>query len=66
MFQSPGLRFAIFGLLLFLAGAASMLALPYLVGIVAMMLGGLAVWSGFVWTMLEYYGQGTEGSGNQD
>jgi hypothetical protein len=34
----------------------SLLVLPGYVGVVAMLAGGMGVWSGFIWTLFGYYG----------
>ena len=54
--RSSGLRLSLFGACVFLAGAASLVLLPKGVSILAMLAGGMCVWSGFIWTMFHYYG----------
>ena len=56
--DSPGLRLALVGAAVFLAGALSLIFLPDPVGVVAMLAGGLGVWIGFIWTLLGYYVRG--------
>jgi hypothetical protein len=54
MLQSRGLRLALAGFALLLLGAA-MLLLSKIVAVVMMLSGGMAVWSGFIWTLFQYY-----------
>ncbi|HLF78393.1 MAG TPA: hypothetical protein VJB57_13000 [Dehalococcoidia bacterium] len=54
MLQSPGLRLAFAGFVLLIAGAG-VLFLSNAAGVAMMLVGGMAVFSGFVWTLLQYY-----------
>jgi hypothetical protein len=54
MLQSRGLRLALAGFVLLLLGAATLL-ISKLAAVVLMLTGGMAVWSGFIWTLFQYY-----------
>lgn len=51
----PGLRLSAIGGVVFLAGLLSLLVLPAVVSVVAMLMGGMGVWSGFLWTLFSWY-----------
>ena len=54
MFTSRGFKLASAGFVLLLGGAAVLLVSKP-AGVAMMLLGGMAVFSGFIWTLLEYY-----------
>jgi len=58
--QSPGLRVSIAGAVVFAFGLVSLLVLPVVIGLVAILAGGLAVWGGFIQTLFSYYGPSSE------
>lgn len=60
MLQSPGLRVSLAGAVLFALGLLSLIVLPLAIGLVLMIVGGLAVWGGFIRTLFTYYGPGAE------
>jgi hypothetical protein len=45
-----------FGSIVFLFGLFALVFLPLAVGLAGLMIGGLGVWSGFIWTLFSYYG----------
>jgi hypothetical protein len=51
----PGLRLSAIGLVVFLAGIISLLVLPAGVAVAVMLIGGMGVWSGFLWTLFAWY-----------
>jgi hypothetical protein len=53
--QSSGFRLTLIGAVVFLVGLASLAVLPAVVAIVGMSVGGLAVFGGFIWTLLSFY-----------
>lgn len=59
MLSSLGLRIAVAGGLVLLAGAISLLFLPKAISIAALIAGGMGVWIGFVQTMLAWYRGGS-------
>ena len=60
MLQSPGLRVSLVGAFIFAFGLISLLFLPAMIGLTALLLGGFAVWGGFIRTLFTYYGPGSE------
>lgn len=56
MLQTPGLRISLAGGLVFFIGLLSLLALPLPIALAALVIGGFAVWGGFIWTLFSYYG----------
>lgn len=57
MLSSPGLRLSLYGGVVFLIGVVSLLFLPWGIPAAAMFVGGVAVWAGFLQTILHYYTQ---------
>ena len=55
MLHSAGLRLSAAGGLVFLVSLVGLLVLPDAIAAFGMLAGGLAVWAGFVWTLLSYY-----------
>ena len=51
----PGLRLSLVGAAVFILGIVSLLFLPDAIAVIAMLVGGVATWSGFVWTLLAWY-----------
>jgi hypothetical protein len=49
------LRLSAAGGLVFLVSLVGLLVLPDAIAAFGMLAGGLAVWAGFVWTLLSYY-----------
>ena len=60
LFQSPGLRVSLVGAVIFALGLISLLLLPLAIGLVMLLVGGFAVWGGFIWTLFSYYGPSSE------
>jgi hypothetical protein len=54
MLRHPGLRLSIAGFAVLLLGAAT-LAVSNIAAVVLMLAGGMAVWVGFLWTLLQLY-----------
>ena len=54
--QTPGLRLSLIGAVVFLFGLLSLIVLPMAIGMLAILIGGFAVWGGFIWTLFSYYG----------
>jgi hypothetical protein len=54
-FRHPGLRLSLIGGIVFLFGAATLLVLPEVVAAALMLVGGMGVWSGFIWTLFSWY-----------
>ena len=57
MLRHRGLRLSAAGAAVFLTSLVSLLFLPGLVAAAGMLVGGLCVWAGFIWTLLVYYTQ---------
>lgn len=57
LLKSKGLRLSIVGAIVVGLSMAALLALPDVIPGLAMMIGGLAVIGGFVWTLAEMYAQ---------
>ncbi len=53
---SAGLRFSAIGALVFVLGLVSLVFLPPIIGIIGILVGGFAVWGGFIRTLFMYYG----------
>ena len=51
----PGLRLSAIGGVVFLAGMLTLLFLPAAVSVFVMLAGGMGVWSGFIWTLFNWY-----------
>ena len=51
----PGLRLSAIGGVVFIAGLLSLLVLPGAISVVVMLAGGMAVWTGFIWTLFSWY-----------
>ncbi len=60
MMQTPGLRMSLIGAVAFFFGLISLLFLPLAVALAGLLLGGIAVWGGFIWTLFSYYGPSNE------
>jgi hypothetical protein len=60
LLQTPGLRVSLAGAVVFAFGLISLLVLPVVIGLAAILLGGLAVWGGFIMTLFSYYGPASE------
>jgi hypothetical protein len=56
MLQTPGLRVSLAGAVVFFFGMLAILILPLAVAMATLLLGGFAVWGGFIWTLFSYYG----------
>lgn len=63
MLQSPGLRISLAGAVVFAFGLVALALLPSYVGLVALLVGGLTVWGGFIRTLFGYYVPGEPPSG---
>jgi hypothetical protein len=61
MLNTPGLRVSLIGGVVFFFGLISLLFLPLVIAMAALLLGGFAVWGGFIWTLFSYYGPTGEG-----
>ncbi|MPZ50663.1 MAG: hypothetical protein GEU75_15425 [Dehalococcoidia bacterium] len=55
MFKSRGLRISTIGAGIFLLSLVGLVFLPNLVPMLAMMVGGVMVWLGFIMTIFGYY-----------
>ena len=55
MLKTPGLRLSLVGGLVVAIGLIALVFLPDTLPAVAMMLGGLAVIGGFVWSLAQFY-----------
>jgi hypothetical protein len=53
--RSRGLRISLVGSAVFLAGILGLLVLPTAVAVAPMLIGGLIVWAGFIWTLMAFY-----------
>ena len=53
--DQPGLKLSLVGAFVFVAGILSLLLLPAAIAVGAMLIGGMAAWSGFVWTLFDWY-----------
>ncbi len=53
--KHPGLRLSFVGAGVFILGIVSLLVLPAALGVAAMLVGGMVAWSGFIWTLLNWY-----------
>jgi hypothetical protein len=53
--QSKGLRLSAIGAVIFLLSIVSLVFLPNLGPVIGMLIGGVCVWAGFIWTILTYY-----------
>ena len=61
--QSPGMRLAAFGAILFLLSTAALLAfMPKGPAALGMLIGGMCVWFGFIWTIFSFYASGSHRS----
>ena len=56
MLQSPGLRLSLAGAAVLAFGLVALILLPAYVGLAALLIGGFAVWGGFIRTLFTYYG----------
>ncbi len=54
MLKSKGLRFALAGLAVFFVGILALLV-SKVAGVVLILAGGMAVWGGFIGTLIGYY-----------
>lgn len=59
--QSPGLRLSFVGGAIFAIGLVSLLLLPPIIGLLAILVGGFTVWGGFIRTLFAYYGPESRG-----
>jgi len=59
MLNTPGLRLSLIGGIIFALGLVALIFLPAVVGLLGLLIGGFAVWGGFLWTIFSYYGPGT-------
>ena len=53
--RSPGLRLAIVGAVIFVLSVLALIVLPNGPPVAGMLVGGLCVWVGFIWTIFSYY-----------
>jgi hypothetical protein len=51
----PGLRLSAIGGVIFLVSLLSMLVLPHALSVAGMLVGGMGVWIGFLWTLFAWY-----------
>lgn len=56
------LRLSAIGVLIFLLAITSLLYLPDGISIVAMLIGGMLVWGGFIWTIFTAYSPPQQGN----
>jgi hypothetical protein len=49
------LRLSVSGAVIFLVSIVALIFLPNAVPIAGILLGGMLVWIGFIWTLLSYY-----------
>jgi hypothetical protein len=57
LLHSRSLRLSLIGVVVFALGVLSLLVLPAAISIAGILVGGMAVWAGFIWTLLTYYMQ---------
>ena len=57
MLSHRGLRLSVIGAVIFLVNVVALIFLPNLVPGIGMLVGGMLVWSGFIWTLMSYYTQ---------
>ena len=53
--RSRGLRVSLAGAVLFFAGLGALAFLPKALAVLAILVGGMIVWGGFLWTIFGYY-----------
>jgi hypothetical protein len=53
--HASGFRLSLAGGVVFLVGLIGLVVLPDVLPAVVMMAGGIAVWVGFIWTLLSFY-----------
>ena len=53
--RSRGLRLSLAGAVLFFAGLGALAFLPKALAVLAILVGGMLVWGGFLWTIFGYY-----------
>lgn len=58
MINSPGIRLSLAGGIVVVVSLIALIVLPDTVPAIAMMLGGLAVIGGFVWSLAHFYSGG--------
>ena len=58
MINSPGIRLSLAGGIVVVVSLIALIVLPDTVPALAMMLGGLAVIGGFVWSLAHFYSGG--------
>jgi hypothetical protein len=51
----PGLRLSAIGGVVFIASLLTLLVAPPAVSVAGMIIGGIGVWSGFLWTLFAWY-----------
>jgi len=56
----PGLRLSAIGGVVFIASLTTLLFAPPAVSVAAMIVGGMGVWSGFLWTLFSWYSPPSE------
>jgi hypothetical protein len=61
--HSAGLRVSLAGAVIFVISVVALIFVPAVVAITGLLAGGMAVWGGFIWTLLSYYQQAGNGSG---
>ena len=60
MLQTPGMRTSLIGAVVFFFGLIGLVILPLAVALPGLVLGGLGVWGGFIWTLFSFYGPSSE------
>ena len=53
--RARGLRVSLAGAVLFFAGLGALAFLPKALAVLAILVGGMIVWGGFLWTIFGYY-----------
>lgn len=51
---------SLIGAVVFFVGLIGLLFLPLAIALAALVIGGFAVWGGFIWTLFSYYGPANE------
>ena len=55
MLRSRGLRLSLAGAVIFLISVIGLIFLPDRLAVIGMLVGGMGVWIGFIWTIFTYY-----------